>query len=239
MSNAPDQQVDPSHVAFVIPAMNEQGAVGEVVRRALATGCAAEVIVVDDGSTDGTAAEAEAAGARVVRLGVNRGKGAALRAGAQASERSILLFLDADGQDDPAEAQRLLAEIARGADLVIGSRFLGTLHPGAITPVNRVANLALTHGMSALYGARITDSQAGFRAIRREAFLAMPLRARHYDVETEVLARALRGGLKVVEVPVSRSPRAAGHTKMHRVVTGLRIARAMVRTRFERTPLAG
>jgi glycosyltransferase involved in cell wall biosynthesis len=215
-------------VAFVIPAKDEAGAVGQVVARALTCGCAREVVVVDDGSTDDTAAEAEAAGAKVVRLPENRGKGRALKAGVEATDAEIVVFLDADGQDDPAETPRLLAEIERGADLVIGSRFLGTLHPGSITPVNRVANLGLTLAMSALYGRRITDSQAGFRAMRRDAYLSLPLSASRYDVETEVLARALRRGLKVVEVPVSRAPRAAGVTKMNRLTTGARIVAAMV-----------
>lgn len=229
----PDPIISPAGtVAFIIPAKDEAGVVGDVVRSARAAFPAAELVVVDDGSTDGTGDEARAAGARVVRFERNRGKGAALRAGALATDADVLIFLDADGQDDPAEATRLLGPLEQGADLVIGSRFLGTLLPGAITPVNRAANLALTYGMSVLYGRHITDSQAGFRAIRRATYLSLPLRARHYDVETEVLARALRAGLNVVEVPVSRAPRAAGHTKMHRLVTGARIASTMLRCRL-------
>jgi len=219
-------------VTFVIPAKDEAGAVGDVVQRAIEAGCADEVLVVDDGSKDGTGAEAAAAGARVVSLPVNVGKGRALQAGVKAAPVGVVVFLDADGQHDPRETAVLLDAMARGADLVIGSRFLGTLEPGSITPVNRVANRAITLGMRLLYGHAITDSQAGFRAIRRDVFLGLGLVAERYDVETEMLAKALRRGLKVVEVPVTRKPRAAGSTKMNRFETGLRIARAMVRERF-------
>lgn len=223
----------PARVWFLIPAYDEAGAIGDVVRRALATGCADAVLVVDDGSTDETAAEAEAAGAVVVRLATNAGKGVALRAGVEAAgEADVLILMDADGQDDPADAPRLLDALAAGADLVIGSRFAGTLRDGAITPLNRFGNLALTRLMAWLYGHPIGDSQAGFRAARREALLRLRWRAQRYDVETEVYARALRAGLSVTEVPVTRSARAAGESKLPPLRTGLRVLATMLRCRW-------
>ena len=218
-------------MAFLIPAFDEAGVIGDVVRRALAVGCAGEVVVVDDGSRDGTGEAAREAGARVVRLSENRGKGVALRAGAAATHAPVLVFLDGDGQDDPAETPRLLEAIGAGADLVIGSRFLGHFEAGAIRWLNRQATVGLTALLSLFYGQRITDSQAGFRAVRRAAFLSLRLRARRYDIETETLTRALRAGLRVVEIPVSRAPRAAGHTKLPRWATGVRVLATIIRCR--------
>src|SRR5439155_10378901 len=132
-------------ISVVLPAFNEARTIGGIVR-----GCrealppATEILVVDDGSADATAARAEEAGARVIRLGQNRGKGGALRLGIDRSTGEVLVFLDADGQDDPAEIPLLLDALAAGADLVVGSRFLGHFDPGAITPINRLGNRALT-----------------------------------------------------------------------------------------------
>src|SRR5262245_57696523 len=116
--------------SVVIPAHNEAQAIADVVR-----GCrgALEVIVVDDASHDDTSSTARAAGAMVVRSEVPLGKGAAIRRGAAIARGDIVVMLDGDGQDPPAEIPRLVAAIAAGADLAIGSRFLGRFEPGAIT----------------------------------------------------------------------------------------------------------
>jgi glycosyltransferase involved in cell wall biosynthesis len=219
----------------VIPCHDEAPAIGGVVRgcRAALAGRPHEVLVVDDGSRDGTGAAAAAAGARVLTLAANGGKGQALLAGVRAARHDLLVFLDGDGQDDPAEIPLLLAPLAAGAaELVLGSRFLGRLHAGAIHPLNRLANRAFTALIAALFWARVTDSQAGFRATRRAALLSLGIRAREYDVETEMLLRALRSGWRVREVPVQRYPRDGSTTDFRRVRHGLLILRAILRERL-------
>lgn len=215
----------------IIAALDEAAAIGEVVR-----GCLRhvdEVVVVDDGSTDGTAVVAEAAGARVLRNDRNRGKGASLRRAAEHARGELLVTLDGDGQDDPADIPALLAAIERGAELVIGSRFRDQPpRPGAITPINRIGNLALTGTLNLLYGVRLSDTQAGFRAIRRTLWQRLPLRADRYEVETEVLVRALLANARVVEVPVTRRARAHGSSALHGLRDGSRILACMLRLRL-------
>lgn len=215
--------------SIVIPARNEAGCIADVVAgcRRLAIG---EVIVVDDGSHDGTGELAAAAGARVLRC-AGEGKGLALRRGAAIARGRVLVFLDGDGQDPPEHIPALLAAIESGADVAIGSRFLGRFEPGAITVLDRAGNRALSWVFDRLYGVALTDTQAGFRAIRRATFERLPLAARRYDIETELLSRALQLGARVVEVPVSRLARAHGSTGLHRFRDGLRILGCMVSLR--------
>lgn len=214
----------------ILAALDEAATIGEVVRRCLVH--VDEVVVVDDGSRDGTAAAAASAGARVLRNDGNLGKGASLRRAAVEARGDVLVTLDADGQDDPADIPALLAALEAGADLVIGSRFLGELRPGAITRVNRLGNLALTAALNLLYGVRLSDTQAGFRAIRRELWQRLPLRATRYEVETEVLVRALQAGARVVEVPVTRRAREHGSSALHGLRDGSRILACMLRLRL-------
>lgn len=220
----------------IIPCHDEAQSIGNVVRgcRLALAGVPHRVLVVDDGSSDGTADVAEAAGADVLRLVPNRGKGIALMAGVEATASSLLLFLDGDGQDDPRDLPRLISALRPGVDLVIGSRFLGTLHRGAIHPLNRLANHAFSGLISALFGRRITDSQAGVRLVRRTALAGITVEAREYDVETEVLLKGLKAGWGVVEVPVSRHPRRASATGFRRVRHGSMILYAILRERLRR-----
>src|SRR5205814_643780 len=118
--------------------------IGNLVREALGTLPSGEVLVVDDGSTDGTDRTAGDAGARVVRLPENSGKGAAVRRGLGEVRGEVIVLIDGDGQDDPTEIPRLLEALRPGVDLVIGSRFIGQFEPGAITPFNHWGNRFLT-----------------------------------------------------------------------------------------------
>jgi len=215
--------MEPLRISAVLAAHNEQDTVATIIAGVQRhTQDLIEVIVVDDGSTDRTADEALAAGAHVVSLSPNQGKGSALLRGLLEVQGDWVLFIDADGQDDPADIPTLVAAAQEGADFVNGSRWLGTLEPGSISFPNRLGNRFMTGLLNVRHGARITDSQAGFRLIRRD-LLDAEFRSQEYEVETEMLLHALRRGARVVEVPVTRSARAGGSTDFRRVRNGLRI----------------
>lgn len=222
-------------VSVVLAAHNEAATIAAVVRGCREhTPSLVEVIVVDDGSDDGTGRLAEEAGARVLRLARNQGKGAAIRRGIEDARGDVLVFLDADGQDEPAEIPRLLSGLTEGVDLVIGSRFLGTFERGAITPLNRAGTHLLNGAFNLLFRTRVTDCLAGFRAARRAPLLRAPIRARRYDIEVEILAAVLQQGGGVAEVPVSRRPRRHGASGLRSFRDGSRILLAMARKRLGR-----
>lgn len=220
-------------VSLVIPAHNEAPTIAAVIEACRdAMPGLGEILVVDDGSTDGTAQVAQSVGVRVLRLEPNRGKGEALRAGIAESSQPILAFIDADGQDDPAEFPRLLAAMGPDVAMVIGSRFIGTLYDGSITPSHHVGNLAITAIFNLLYGSHITDTQAGFRLVRREALELGDLHALRYEIETELCLHVVKRGGWVVEVPVTRAARGGGASGFETARDGLRIMRRMLVGRF-------
>jgi glycosyltransferase involved in cell wall biosynthesis len=188
--------------AALIPAFDEAGSIGQVV--AGVRGAVDHVLVVDDGSRDGTAAAARAHGAEVLALGRNHGKGHAVRAGIAAlAARGFThaLLMDGDLQHLPEEAPRLIDEAAAsGADLVLGTRSFGRGEmPAARYHANRLGSRAL----SWFVGVPLPDTQCGFRVVRLAALAGLPLRARGYDIETEMLVKLWRRGARIASVPVS------------------------------------
>ncbi|MBV1857654.1 MAG: glycosyltransferase family 2 protein [Nannocystaceae bacterium] len=219
-------------VTAILAALNEAPNIGPVVRGCLAH--AEEVLVIDDGSSDETAAVAAAAGARVVQLSKNRGKGVAVRRGAHEARGEVLVFLDADGQDDPSDIPALLTALHDDVDMVVGSRFLGHFEQNAIEPLHAWGNRALTGMVNGLFSAALTDTQAGFRALRRDRFLSCALDARGYDVEVDLVLELLGTGGRIVEVPVTRRARAHGHSHLRTFRDGTRIAIRIARQRLKR-----
>src|SRR5437867_9257730 len=147
-------------VTVLVAAYNEAPVIGNLVREALGALPAGEVLLVDDGSTDGTDRTAADAGARVLKLRANSGKGSAVRRGLREARGDVIVLIDGDGQDDPTEIPCLLEALRPDVDLVVGSRFIGRFEPGAITPVNRWGNRFLTSVINRLFGTRLTDTQA-------------------------------------------------------------------------------
>lgn len=201
------------HALVIIPALNEQSSVGAVVLTTRRLGY--EVCVVDDGSTDGTAKAAAAAGAQVVRLPVNLGIGGALRCGfrwALSHGYEVVVQVDADAQHDPGEIELLLRVMRESdAEMVVGSRFVEGAGAYEVHRVRRVAMNALSRRVARITGIRILDSSSGFRAIRRPLLDRF---AADYPVEyldsVEALIDAGRTGAKIVEYPVAMAPRAEG-----------------------------
>jgi glycosyltransferase involved in cell wall biosynthesis len=184
----------------VVPAYQAQATVGDVVRGLASS--VARIWVVDDGSTDETGAVAGRAGAEVVRLAENGGKGAAVRAGlarALASEATHVAFVDADGQHDPADLPRLLDAARWGDDFVIGSR-MGD--PEAIPAYRYRTNEIGSRVLSRMSGLEVEDAQSGYRVVATDVLRRLDLKARGYIIETEILLKAARHVHRFRHVPV-------------------------------------
>jgi glycosyltransferase involved in cell wall biosynthesis len=190
------------NVAALIPAYNEASTIGDVVRGVRPF--VSRVLVVDDGSIDGTADEARAAGACVIAHAANQGKGRAVRTGLEnllGGDITHVLLLDGDMQHLPQETPRLLdAAASTGADVVIGERrFDPAGMPASRYHANRIGSRAL----SRFVGVPVDDTQCGFRLFRAEALRRMRLSASGYDIETEMLIKLRRLHGRVASVPVS------------------------------------
>lgn len=199
MPDEPRLPLGPSLLA-VVPAYNEERRIAAVVRGVTELGL--PMLVVDDGSRDGTASAAAAAGATVLRRS-NGGKGTAIIAGCRwAAERGYrrVLLLDGDGQHDPSEAPRLIRAALAGADLVIGRR---CVNPGRQPLYRRGFNRLSSLLVTLAAGRRVLDSQSGYRVCDPRLLLRLPLSGRRYDLETEVCILAARAGLRIAEVPIS------------------------------------
>jgi glycosyltransferase involved in cell wall biosynthesis len=168
----------------------------------------------------------------VLRLCANAGKGVAIRQGLPDAKGEVIVLIDGDGQDDPGEIPQLLEALRPGVDLVVGSRFIGHFEPGAITPVNHWGNRFLTSVINVLFGAQLTDTQAGFKAFRAETLRRVNLSAHRFDIEVDLLLGVLGAGGRVVEVPVRRGPREHGESRLNSLRDGTRILRRIVARRL-------
>ena len=208
------------NAALIIPALNEEQSIGRVLDE-IPAGLYSMVFVVDNGSIDRTAEVAEAHGARVL-VEPRRGYGnACLRAMAELSPRThIVIFMDGDGSDVAAEARRLIDPIARGeADFVLGSRELGDAEPGALSPHQRFGNRVATSLIRLLHGYRYTDL-GPFRAIRASSLASLGMQDPNYGWTAEMQIKAVKKGLRVVEVPVSYRRRLQGASKVSGSIRG-------------------
>jgi dolichol-phosphate mannosyltransferase len=231
------ERIDPSRVAVVVPAWNEKGKIGEVVRK-VPRRWAACVIVVDDCSGDGTADEARAAGADVViRHAVNRGVGAGIRSGLLEAKRlgyEVGAILSGDDQHEPDELPRILAPLFAGeADLVQGSRWL----PGGATPGIPPSRRWLTRLYPWLFriasGFHISDGTNGMRAFRLALLDDPRMKLEQdwldrYELEPYLLYQSVRLGYRVCEAPVTIRYHSRGTTKMRLLADGWRILRPLV-----------
>lgn len=194
----PDRQ----NTAAVIPAYNEAKHLADVVRRTRQE--LDHVLVVDDGSTDDTAAQARTAGAEALVHSENRGKGESIKAGLRYwMERgfSWVVILDADGQHLPEEIERMFDGAgADGADLLIGNRMNDV---GSMPLVRRLVNRYMSNKISRVCGQQIPDTQCGFRMLHRDLIPSVLVGTNRFDYETEMLILASRKGFRIVSVPIT------------------------------------
>lgn len=189
-------------VVVVIPAYQARTTIGGLVREIRSQGLPA--VVVDDASTDGTASEAQSAGAAVIRRAANGGKGVALREGMALACRQgydWIVTMDADGQHLPSEIPRLLGEVAAApADLVLGNR-MGEPHGMPLD--RRVTNWFMSWLISRLVRQDLPDTQCGFRAISRRLLESVTLATDRFEIESELVLKAARAGFRIRSVPVA------------------------------------
>ena len=200
----------PPVLTVVVPVFNEAATVREILRRVRASPVSKEIVVVDDGSTDGTREILAAEGGsdlRVILHERNRGKGAALRTGFEAARGDVVLVQDADLEYDPAEYPVLLAPILDGrADAVFGSRFLSGAHR-VLYYKHRLGNALLTVLSNLATNLNLTDMETCYKAVRRETLQKVVLAEDRFGFEPEITAKLARAGARIYEVPISYSGR--------------------------------
>ena len=226
-------------VSVIVPVFNEHATVAAVIDRLLTIDFPTdrEIIVVNDGSSDGTR---EVLGRlegtprlRIVHAAVNRGKGHAIRLGLDQARGEVIAIQDADLELDPAQLGSLVAPLLQGeADVVYGSRFLGR-RPAAPW-LTLVANRTLTSLTNILYGSSITDMETCYKIMRTTVARGLGLTADRFDIEPEITARLLKAGHRIVELPVTFTPRSRAAGKKIGWRDGIAAVRVLFRHRFSR-----
>jgi glycosyltransferase involved in cell wall biosynthesis len=218
-------------ISVVIPCLDEEAAIGEVVNWAWegidGTGRTGEVIVVDNGSTDRSAEIAEGAGARVVYES-RRGYGSAYLRGLAEAEGDFIVMADGDGTYDLRQLGVFVDLLEDGDDLVIGSRFRGRIHRGAMPAAHRwIGNPVLTKILNVFFGIQVSDAHCGLRAIRRTAVPLLELQTTGMEFASEMILKAAKRNLRVGEVPIEYHPR-VGESKLNTFRDGWRHLRFML-----------
>jgi glycosyltransferase involved in cell wall biosynthesis len=191
-------------VSFIVPAYDEARTIGEVLERIAALGLDTQVIVVDDGSTDGTGDLAAQHDGVLVLRQENQGKGAAIRRGLQHVDGDIVVIQDADMEYDPAEVPALIEPIERGvADVVYGSRLSGGRPQRAYLFWHLLGNRFLSLVTGVLYNTTLSDMETGYKAFRTEVIRGLPLRENDFAIEPEITGHVCKRRLRVYELPIS------------------------------------
>ncbi|MFA5943825.1 MAG: glycosyltransferase [Candidatus Thermoplasmatota archaeon] len=226
-----------NRLVVLIPTLNEEPGLAATVEsiplvELSNAGWTTTVWVVDGNSTDRTVAIAKGLGARVF-VQEGRGKGNAFRQAIKAIDCDVLAMLDGDGTYPGEFLPALVAHVRDGADFAMGSRFMGTIEPGAMPRPNRLGNQFISLLSTVLWGRRLRDLNTGMVAFWKPALDALPLKAEGFEIEAEVYACSVRAGLRIDQVPIDYKPR-LGESKIGGMGTALRIFRTVVRLRFKR-----
>jgi glycosyltransferase involved in cell wall biosynthesis len=221
-------------LSVIMPAYNERDTILETLRRVLAVNIEKQVIVVDDGSTDGTREIIDGfkhPDLLVVHHARNRGKGCAIRSALPHVKGDAVIIQDADGEYDPQDYPALLEPLVSGrADVVYGSRFLGTIRYMPLA--NRIFNLFISLLARVLFGTRLTDEGTCYKLFKASTITSLPLRCRGFEFCPEVTAKVLKRGLRLEEVPIRYEARTARQGRKIKWHDAFRITWALLKYRF-------
>jgi glycosyltransferase involved in cell wall biosynthesis len=221
-------------ISFLVPVFNEAATIGEVLDRIAALNLDAQIIVVDDGSTDRSAELAERDGVKVIRQ-KHRGKGAAIRAAIPLIDGDIAVIQDADMEYDPDEVPGLIAPIQRGvADVVFGSRLVGGRPQRAYLFWHKVGNRFLSLLTGVLYNTTLSDMETGYKAFRADVLRSLDLREDGFGIEPEITGEVCRRHLRVYELPISYFGRTFAEGKKITWRDGFKAIAVLVTVRLRR-----
>jgi glycosyltransferase involved in cell wall biosynthesis len=224
------------NLSVIMPVYNEISTIREIIDRVLDVEIVSELLIVDDGSSDGTReALAEFRDDPRIRLILhehNQGKGAAVVTGMRAARGQIMIVQDADLEYDPQEYRKLVAPVAAGEyDVVYGSRFASTKTKRPML-MNWFANWVLTQFTNLLFGSRLTDMETCYKVFRREVVEDMEINARRFDFEPEFTAKLLKQNVRVHEIPISFNPRGYAEGKKINAWDGVMAVWTLIKYRF-------
>ncbi len=220
-------------LSVIIPVYNESGTISQIIDKISGLSIDKEIIVVDDGSTDGTdkiLRPLAHANLKIIHHARNRGKGAAILTGLTHASGDFVIIQDADLEYDPNDYFKLLETIKKtNADIVLGVRFTKE-YKGMF--IHRLGNRFLTGLLNLLFGVKLNDCFSCYKLLRREALIALGLKSQGFDIEVEILARAINKKLRIEETPVSYLPRSYSQGKKIRCADGLKAALKIIKYRF-------
>ncbi len=226
-----------SVVTVIMAAYNEEKTIGNVISDTASImdglNMPYEIIVINDGSTDKTGLIASNYKATVLSNETNRGKGYALRKALQYAQGDIIVTIDSDGEHKPKEIPDLIDPLFNGTDIVAGSRFLSR-HTQVTTKLNQVGNFMFNIAIMTLTGKRVTDSQTGFRAIKRDVLEKLNLESDGYEIETEITVKSLRNGFVFKEKPINSERSKYRISKLKLLSDGRKILRTILKANFSR-----
>jgi len=228
-------------VSVIITSYNEEKNIASVIQdcKKLKKIFPVETIVVDAASKDRTIEVAKKNKVdRIIRFPNKRGKGADFWAGGLVSTGDYIIQIDADHQFQPQEIPLFVDALDKGADVVIGTRFTsgGKVQKGSITSKNLFGNWVMSGATSLACGRRVTDVMAGFKGFKREAFLTLDLKERHFEYEAETVVKSVKMGMNLVQIPITYTKRVGGTSGIKALQDGFNVLKAIAKVYFSEQP---
>lgn len=227
-------------VSIILTSYNEEKNIGRTIKdcKKLKNNFPLEIIVVDAASKDKTIEIAKRLRVdRIIRFPFKRGKGADFWAGGLAAKGDYIIQIDTDHQFQPNEIPLFIEALDRGADVAIGTRFGGgKIQKGSITTRNYFGNYVMSAATSIACGRRITDVMAGFKGFKKNAFLALDLRERHFEYEAETVTKAVKMGMQLAQIPITYKKRVGGASGIRALQDGFNVLKAILRVYFSNLP---